>query len=100
MPRIACLVVPDLPVAALCRADPDVAGRALVLTDADGPHVHVVAASPAARAAGIRPGRHTVAQARALAASLIVRRRDVPAETSAAGALFDVAASLAHRIEV
>jgi protein ImuB len=100
MPRIACLVVPDLPVAAFCRADPDSAGRALVLTESAGPHARVVAASPAARALGVRPGRHTVAQARALAATLIVHRRDASAEASAAHALVDVAASLAHRIEV
>ncbi len=100
MPRIACLVVPDLPVAALCRADPDCAGRPLVLTDAPGPHARVVAASASARALGVRPAKHTAAQARALLARLIVRRRDAAAEASAAHALVDVAASLAQRIEV
>ncbi|HZP41894.1 MAG TPA: hypothetical protein VFD84_10345 [Candidatus Binatia bacterium] len=99
MPRIACLFVPDLPVAAACRADPGLAGLPLVLTERDGAHAPVVAASPAARARGIRPGRHTVAQARAAEAALVVRLRDAAAERSAAGALAEVAASLASRVE-
>ncbi len=100
MVRIACLLVPDLPVAAIARADPDRAGRPLVLTDVPGPHARVVAASTEARALGVRPGHHTAAQARAYATDLIVCRRDVAAESSAKRALVDVAASLADRIEL
>jgi protein ImuB len=100
MARIACLLVPDLPVAAVARADPDRSGHPLVLTDVPGPHARVVAASAEARALGIRPGRHTAAQARAYANDLIVRRRDGAAEASARRALVDVAASLAERIEL
>src|SRR6185295_9599910 len=100
MARIACLVVPDLPVAAVRRADPDRAGRPLALTDAPGAHVRVVAASADARALGVRPGRHTAAQARALSGDLIIRPRDRAAEESARRALVDVAASLADRIEL
>jgi protein ImuB len=99
MARIACLLVPDLPVAAVCRADPELARRPLVLTDAPGAHARVVAACVRARAHGIRPGRHTAAQARAYAPELIVRRRDPAAEASTTRALVDVAASLADRIE-
>ncbi|TMB05710.1 MAG: hypothetical protein E6J70_01735, partial [Deltaproteobacteria bacterium] len=99
MPRIACLLVPDLPVAAACRADPELAGRPLVLVEGSGPHARVIAASRAARARGVRPGRHTVTQARALAADLVVRTRDAAAERSAAHALAEVAASLASRTE-
>jgi protein ImuB len=97
--RIACLVVPDLPVAAACRADPDLVGLPLALTAARGPHAPVVAVSAAARGHGVRPG-HTVAQARAVAAGLVVRARDPAVERSAALALADVAASLASRVEV
>src|SRR6185312_10843587 len=85
--RIACLFVPDLPIAAACRADPDLAGLPLALSEGSGPHVPVVAASPAARARGVRPGQHSIAQARTLAADLIVRGRDAAAERSAALAL-------------
>src|SRR5213083_1712941 len=98
MPRIACLLVSDLPVAAACRADPDLAGRPFVLGAGSGPHAPIVAASAAAHARGVRAG-HTVAQARAIAADLVVRRRDEAAERSAVRALVDVAASLASRIE-
>jgi protein ImuB len=100
VPRIACLLVPDLPVAAACRADPDLAGLPLALTEGRGPHVPIVAVSAAARARGVRAGRHTAAQGRAIAAELVVRPRDVAAERSAALALAEVAGSLASRVEV
>src|SRR5437867_4494663 len=98
MPRIACLLVPDLPIAAACRADPDLAGRPLALSAGTGTHAPIVAAAAAARACGVRVG-HTVAQALAIAADLVVRPRDEAAERSAVRALVDVAASFASRIE-
>src|SRR5438132_10823 len=98
MPRIACLLVPDLPIAAACRADPDLAGRPLALSAGTGTHAPIVAAAAAARARGVRVG-HTVAQSLAIAADLVVRPRDETAERSAVRALVDVAASLASRIE-
>src|SRR5947208_15934084 len=98
MPRIACLLVPDLPIAAACRADPDLAGRPLALSAGSGTHAPIVAAAAAARARGVRAG-HTVAQARAIAADLVVRPRDEAAERSAVRAVVDVAASLASRLE-
>src|SRR5436189_5216522 len=98
MPRIACLLVPDLPVAAACRADPDLAGRPLALAAGTGTHAPIVAASAAAHTRGVRAG-HTVAQARAIAADLVVRPRDDAAERSAVRALGDGAASPASRIE-
>jgi protein ImuB len=99
VPRIACLLVPDFAVAAVCRADPDLAGRPLALAEGRGARAPIVAAAPAARARGVRVGHHTVAQARAIAADLIVRPRDAAAERSAALALAQAAASLASRIE-
>jgi len=99
VPRIACLLVPDLPVAAACRADPDLAGRAFALTDGLGPHARVAAASAAAHARGVRPGRMSAAQARAVDADLLLRPRDPATERSAARALADVALSLASRVE-
>src|SRR6185503_15892523 len=82
MPRIACLLVPDFPIAAACRVDPDLAERPLVLAETSVPHARVLAASRAARAAGVRAG-HTLAQARSVAGGLTVRRRDPAAEASA-----------------
>jgi protein ImuB len=97
--RIACLLVPDLAVAAACRADPELAGRPLALSESHAPHARLVAVSATARARGMRPG-HTVAQARTIAADLVVRRRDPAAERTAVRALADVAASLGSRVEV
>ncbi len=99
MSRIACLLVPDLPVAALCRADPTLLDRPLIVSEGSSAHARVVTAAAAARARGVQPGVHTVAQARAVAADLVVRPRDLAVETSAARALADVAASLASRCE-
>lgn len=99
MSRIACLLVPDLPVAALCRTDPELAYRPLVVAEGDGPHARITAAAGPARARGVRPGVHSVAQARAVAADLVVRPRDPAVEASAARALADVAGSLASRLE-
>jgi protein ImuB len=100
MARIACLLVPDLAVAAVVRADPDLAGLPLALTEGRGPHAGVVAASAAARAHGVRPGRHSAAQARMIRADLVLRPRDVAAERTATLALADVAASCTERVEI
>jgi protein ImuB len=99
MSRIACLLIPDLSVAALCRADPTLLDRPLVVAEANSPHARVVAAAAPARARGVRAGVHSVAQARAVAADLVVRPRDSAVERSAVRALADVAASLASRCE-
>jgi protein ImuB len=99
MSRIACLLVPDMPVAALWRADPELVDRPLVVAEGGGPHARVIAAAAPARARGVRAGAHTVAQARAIAADLVVRLRDAAVEASAERALADVAASLASRCE-
>src|SRR5439155_24228235 len=90
---------PVQPAAPTCSVTPDLVHCPLYLVEAMGPHARVVAAGRAARARGVQPGRHTVAQARALAADLVVRARDAAAERSAARALAEVAASLASRVE-
>ena len=100
MARIACLLVPDLAVAAVVRATPDLAGLPLALTEGRGPHAGVVAASAAAQAHGVRPGRHSAAQARMITADLVLRARDVAAERTAMLALADVAMSCTERVEI
>lgn len=100
MSRFACLVVPDLPVAALCRVDAGLVGHPLVLTEGRGPQARVTAASVAARARGVVPGRMTAAQARMLATDLVLQPRNATAERAATLALADVAGSLASRIEI
>src|SRR5206468_2763844 len=85
MPRIACLLVPDLPIAAACRADPDLAGRPLALSAGTGTHAPIVAAAAAARASvpgeaglgtarGARAGRVGLAARAAVGASMTVAR--------------------------
>src|SRR5262245_11388518 len=100
MSRFACLVVPDLPVAALCRVDPGLTGQALALTEGRGPQARVTAASAAARRRGVVPGRMTAAQARMLSTDLALQPRNEAAERAATMALADVAGSLASRVEI
>src|SRR5256885_1864876 len=70
MPRIACLHVRDLPLAALRRAEPDLRGRPLVTVDRDDPRAPLTAVSSEARALGIRVGL-SAAEARTIAAALV-----------------------------
>src|SRR5262245_11572278 len=100
MSRFACLVVPDLPVTALCRVDPGLTGQALALTEGRGPQARVTAASAAARRRGVMPGRMTAAQARMLSTDLVLQPRNEAAERAATMALADVAGSLASRVEI
>ena len=95
MSRLACLIIPNFPLAALVRTDPNLVGVPLALTEGSGAHARVVATS----ARGVRRG-HTATQACAIAANLVLRPRDPAAERSAALALADVATSLASRVEL
>ena len=70
--RVGCLLVPDLPLRAEYRAHPELAGRALVVASGADARAEVVAVSPEALAAGVRPGG-TVTHARAVCAELLVR---------------------------
>src|SRR5216684_4103772 len=112
---IACILVADLPVAAVVRANPELRDRPFALVRVSSskqsgarrlnhadvqyqPHSELSHVSPHARAAGIRPGM-TVAQARALVPGLVVTRPSPAAERSAADALIDVAESLSPVVE-
>ena len=99
MARIACLVVPNFLTAALYRAEPELADVPLAITEGAGARALVVAASSAARAQGVQPGRHTAAQARTMVSRIVLRVRDAAVERSATAALCDVAASLSARVE-
>src|SRR4029450_4640363 len=99
MSRIACLLVPDLPVAALCRADPTLLDRPLLVAEGHSAHGRIRCPARPAPARGAPPGVHGVRQARAFPADLVVRPRDRAVEASAGRALADVAASLPSRCE-
>lgn len=94
--RVACLLVPDLPLAAALRARPELAGRPLVITSGPGPRAQVVAVSPEAARCGVRSG-DPLLHARALCPSLIAQPVSPALERSARETLLDVARSLAPR---
>jgi protein ImuB len=100
--RIACLIVPRFPVAALLRSEPELRGAALVVSDAASGESNLRAAlvgvSREAERLGIRPGM-TVAQAIARHADLVVRRLDLEALRAAHEALVEAAASVSPRVE-
>ena len=98
MPRLACLSVPLFPLAARLRAEPELARQALAVVDGEGPAARVVAATRAARRAGVRAGQ-TLAQARVVLPGLAARGRDAEVERAAAETLVETAARFSPRVE-
>jgi protein ImuB len=96
--RLACLVVPDFPLAAALRAEPELRGAAVVVVDGESPRATIVAMSPAAARHGITVGL-TVAQAHAICADLVLRQPSIDCRCAAQAALEDVAFSFSPRIE-
>jgi protein ImuB len=97
--RIACLLVPDLPLRAELRASPDLCEEALVITDGKGSRATILTASARARVQGVREGS-TLPQARALSRDLVVRVASPVLERAARETLLDVALSLSPRAEL
>ena len=98
MPRIACLLVADFPLAAVRRAEPELRGRPLVTVDDDDPRASLTAISAEARALGVRVGLGA-AQARAISSALVVRQPSAEVCRAAHEALLDVADSFSPRVE-
>ena len=96
--RIACLLVPALPLAAALRARPELAGRPLAIASGPGPRAEIVAVSPEAVQAGVRP-LSTVVHARAACAALELRVLSPALEQAARAALLDAALSTSPRAE-
>lgn len=94
--RVACLLAPDLPLAAALRARPERAGRPLVIVSEPGPRATVLAAAPAAARAGVRAGE-PLAHARARCAALCVQVASPALERAARAALLDAALSVSPR---
>ena len=99
MSRIACVWIPDLPLVAHVRIDPDAADHPLALTDGRGPRSTVVACTAPAAAAGVTRGM-TAAQARAVCDALTVRSRSPAAIAAAVATAADVAGTLSSRVEI
>ena len=98
MARIACIMVPDFPIAAMVRANPALDGVALAIAASSAAHAEIDAVSAPARALGIRAGM-TLAQARAISSKLIVNTPAAAAENSAHQALADAAESISPVVE-
>jgi protein ImuB len=96
--RLACLHVPEFPLAAWYRAEPALRGTAVVVADGEGPRARLVACAPAAAAFGIAPGL-SAAQAQAIASAVVVRVASADAARAAHAALADVAYSFSPRVE-
>jgi protein ImuB len=96
--RLACLHVPDFPLAALLRLQPELRGQAVAVIDGSGPRAKVVAVSPEAARSGIAIG-FSVAQATSIASNLATRSASPDAVRAAQGALCDAAACFSPRLE-
>jgi protein ImuB len=94
--RVACLRVPDLPLAAALRAHPELAGRPLGIATGPGPRAELVSLSPQAARRGVRRGS-SVAHARAACPELQVRIASPALESAARAALLDAALACAPR---
>jgi protein ImuB len=97
--RIACLLVPDLPLHAELRANAELKGHSLVITSGHGFRAEALAVSNQAFAQGVRRGQ-TLPQMRAICPDLEVRIASPVLERAAREAMLDVALSLAPRAEL
>ncbi len=97
--RIACLLIPDLPLHAALRAEPELHGLPIAIVSGTGNRAEIITLSPAAHAAGLRTGQ-TLPQARAVCPGIEFRIASPVLERAAREALLDVALSLAPRAEL
>ncbi|MEX2205119.1 MAG: DNA polymerase Y family protein [Myxococcota bacterium] len=105
MDRFACLLIQDLPLAAVLRAEPELAGKRVAITEPETGAARRGSAgrgrsqqSPAIIAGFLRG--LTVAQARAAEPDLVVRVFSLEGMRSAELALVDVASSISPRVMV
>jgi len=93
----ACIYVPNFPVAAALRAEPELQARAVAILEGKPPLEKTIAVNPKAARMGITPGM-TKAQAE-LCAELALRPRSPLQESAAHAALLDCAQSFSPCIE-
>jgi len=93
----ACIYVPNFPVAALLRAEPELRTQAVAVLEGKPPLEKVWAVNEKAGRIGIAPGM-TKAQAQ-LCSELALRPRSALQESSAHAALLDCAQSFSPRVE-
>jgi protein ImuB len=93
----ACIFVPDFPVEALLRAEPELRTQPLAVLEGKAPLQKILAVNENARRAGIDPGM-TKLQIEACT-GLVLRARSLPQEAAAHAALLDCAQSFSPRVE-
>jgi protein ImuB len=93
----ACIFVPDFPVAATVRAEPDLRTQAVAVVEGKPPLEKILAANEEARQAGISSGM-TKLQAE-LCKQVTLRNRSELQESEAHRALLDCAQSFSPRVE-
>jgi protein ImuB len=93
----ACIYVPNFPVAAVLRAEPELQARALAILEGKPPLEKIIAVNEKGRRVGIAPGM-TKAQAE-LCAELTLRPRSALRESAAHAALLDCAQSFSPCVE-
>src|SRR6266436_2660520 len=97
MTAFACIFVPDFPVEALLRAEPDLRTQAVAVLEGKAPLQKIFAANEKGRRAGISPGM-TKLQVEACP-DLVLRARSSLQEAAAHAALLDCAQSFSPRVE-
>lgn len=97
MAPYACIFVPDFPVEALLRLEPDLRSQALAVLEGKPPLQKVFALNEVARAAGIAIGM-TKVQLEACS-DVVLRVRSLLQEETAHAALLDCAQSFSPRVE-
>ncbi|MGA8492315.1 MAG: DNA polymerase Y family protein [Terriglobales bacterium] len=93
----ACIFVPDFPVEALFRAEPELRSQSLAVLEGKAPLQKVLAVNENARSNGVSPGM-TKLQIEACP-NLVFRVRSLPQETATHAALLDCAQSFSPRVE-
>ena len=93
----ACIFVPDFPVEARLRAEPELRSQAVVILEGTVPLQKVFAVNEKARHAGVDPGMSKI-QIEACP-GLALRARSLLQETAAHAALVDCAQSFSPRVE-
>src|SRR5271169_3383527 len=93
----ACIYVPNFPVAAALRAEPELQARAVAILEGRPPLEKTIAVNPKAARMGIAPGL-TKAQAE-LCSELALRPRSSLQESAAHAALLDCAQSFSPCVE-
>jgi protein ImuB len=93
----ACIYVPNFPVAAALRAEPELQARAVAILEGKPPLEKTIAVNEKAARMGIAPGM-TKAQAE-LCPELALRPRSPLQESAAHAALLDCAQSFSPRVE-